>query len=88
MTAQPAQPADDSSVDPSADAHVGPQTNREGRLARLEPLAKAQERVASRAQLRCLGWSDDQIDHEIKYGRWHAPAWGVVALQKDRKSVV
>ena len=76
-----AQPADDSSADPSVDVHVGPQTNRKVRLARLEPLAKAQERVASRAQLRGLGWSDDQIDHEIKYGRWHAPAWGVVALQ-------
>ena len=35
----------------------------------------------SRSQLRGLGWSDSQIDHEIKYGRWHAPAWGVVALQ-------
>ena len=35
----------------------------------------------SRAQLRELGWTDGQIDHEIRYERWHAPAWGVVALQ-------
>ena len=35
----------------------------------------------SRGQLRSLGWSDSQIDHEIKYGRWHTPSWGVVALQ-------
>ena len=27
------------------------------------------------------GWTDGQIDHEIRYGRWHAPASGVVALQ-------
>jgi hypothetical protein len=60
---------------------VSPQTNRAGRLAQLAPLAKSQERVASRAQLRSLGWSDGQVDHEITYGRWHAPAWGVVAMQ-------
>ena len=37
--------------------------------------------MVSRRQLQALGWSDGQIDHEIRYGRWHAPAWGVVALQ-------
>jgi hypothetical protein len=76
-----ARPADDSSVDPSAEAPGRSQTNREVRLARLAPLAKAQERVASRVQLRGLGWSDGQIEHEIRYGRWHAPTWGVVAMQ-------
>lgn len=35
----------------------------------------------SRRQLRTLGWTDGQIDHEIRYGRWHAPVSGVVALQ-------
>ncbi len=60
---------------------VSPQTNRAGRLAQIAPLATSQERVVSRAQLRSLGWSDGQIDHEIAYGRWHAPAWGVVAMQ-------
>jgi hypothetical protein len=35
----------------------------------------------SRRQLRALGWTDGQVDHEIRYGRWHAPASGVVALQ-------
>ena len=57
------------------------QTNRKVRLAGIAALAQAQERVVSRRQLRALGWSDNQIDHEIRYGRWHAPAWGVVALQ-------
>ena len=76
-----AQPADDSSVDPSAEDHDGSQTNRKVRLAGIAALAQAQERVVSRRQLRALGWSDGQIDHEIRYGRWHAPAWGVVALQ-------
>jgi hypothetical protein len=37
--------------------------------------------VVSRAQLRSFDWTDSQIDHEIKYRRWHTPAWGVVALQ-------
>jgi len=76
-----AQPADDSSVDASAEIHVGPQTNRAVRLANLAPLAQQQEGVVSRRQLRALGWTDNQIDHEIKFGRWHAPARGVVALQ-------
>jgi hypothetical protein len=76
-----ALPADDSSADLSAETHVGPQTNRAVRLARLDPIAESQERVVSRAQLRLLGWTDSQIDHEITYGRWHTPAWGVVAMQ-------
>ena len=76
-----AQPANDSSVDASAEVHAGSQTNRADRLAGVLPLADLQERVVSRAQLRALGWSDSQIGHEIKSGRWHAPAWGVVALQ-------
>jgi hypothetical protein len=50
-------------------------------LARTASLAEAQGRVVSRRQLRSVGWSDSQIDHEIRYGRWHAPAWGVVAMQ-------
>ena len=76
-----AQPSDDSSVDASAELHAGPQTNRAVRLADIAALALAQDRVVSRRQLRAVGWSDSQIDHEIKYGRWHAPACGVVALQ-------
>lgn len=35
----------------------------------------------SRRQLRALGWTAGQVDHEIRYGRWHAPVSGVVALQ-------
>jgi hypothetical protein len=76
-----AQPADDSSVDPSVEKQAGSQTNREVRLAGLASLAADQDGVVSRAQLRACGWTDSQIDHEISYGRWHAPAWGVVALQ-------
>lgn len=51
------------------------------RLALLASLAEEQSQVVSRAQLHVVGWTDNQIDHEIRYGRWHAPAWGVVALQ-------
>jgi len=76
-----ALPADDSSDDHSARDPVGPQTNRAARLVRIGPLAQSQEQVVSRAQLQALGWSDNQVGHEIRYGRWHAPAWGVVALQ-------
>ena len=47
----------------------------------ISELARHQERVVKRRQLRALGWTDGQIDHEIRYGRWHAPAPGVVALQ-------
>jgi hypothetical protein len=76
-----ALPADDSSDDLSLTTPVGPQTNRSERLVGVASLAEAQERVVSRVQLRSLGWTDGQIDHEIAFGRWHAPAWGVVALQ-------
>jgi hypothetical protein len=76
-----AQPTGDSSVDASLEVPVRSQTNRADRLAKVVSLALAQERVVSRRQLRALGWSDSQIDHEINSGRWHAPAWGVVALQ-------
>jgi hypothetical protein len=76
-----AEPAADSSVDARVEVQVGSQTNRPVRLARLSDLAAAQDRVVSRSQLRALGWTDSQIDHELSYGRWHAPAWGIVALQ-------
>ena len=59
----------------------GPQTNRTGGWLGSPRSPSSQERVVLRAQLRSLGWSDNQIDHEITYGRWHAPACGVVALQ-------
>jgi hypothetical protein len=51
------------------------------RLVGIASLAVAQDRVLSRKQLRAVGWTDSQIDHEVRYGRWQAPAWGVVALQ-------
>jgi hypothetical protein len=76
-----AHPLDDSSEQPSRGLPVGPQTNRAERLASIAPVAAGQDGVVSRVQLRALGWTDHQIDHEIRYGRWHAPAWGVVALQ-------
>ena len=76
-----ALPADDSSECPSDGTQADAQTNRAGRLAGIAALALAQERVVSRAQLRSVGWSQNQIDHEIAFGRWHAPVRGVVALQ-------
>jgi len=76
-----ALPFDDSSEPLGGEPQVAAQTNRAERLARIAALATAQERVVSRSQLRGLGWSQGQIDHEISYGRWHAPAWGVVAMQ-------
>jgi hypothetical protein len=76
-----ALPTNDSSEALSREADAGPQTNRATRLGRIAALAGSQERVVSRAQLRSFDWTDSQIDHEIKYGRWHTPAWGVVALQ-------
>ena len=47
--------------------------------SRSPRLAGARRRLGP--SCAALGWTDGQIDHEIKYGRWHAPAWGVVALQ-------
>jgi hypothetical protein len=76
-----ALPSDDSSANPSLEKAVGPQTNRAARVARIASLAAAQEQVVARSQLKRFGWTDRQIDHEIRYGRWHAPASGVVALQ-------
>ena len=76
-----ALPADDSSADWAPKCRSAHRRIGRRRLAQIAPLATSQERVVSRAQLRSLGWSDGQIDHEITYGRWHAPAWGVVAMQ-------
>ena len=76
-----AQPADDSSESPSLGTRAAPQTNRRQRLARLAPLSQQQERVVSRRQLRALGWTGHQIEHEIAFGRWFGPAPGVIALQ-------
>jgi hypothetical protein len=76
-----AQPTDDSSESPSVGTPAAPQTNRGERLALLAKLAERQERVVSRRQLRALGWTGAQIEHEIAFGRWHAPSPGVIALQ-------
>jgi hypothetical protein len=74
-------PPDDSSVEGALGGPGKAQTNRAERLDGIAALAAMQQRVVSRRQLRMLGWTDGQIDHEIRYGRWHAPASGVVALQ-------
>lgn len=37
--------------------------------------------MVSRHQLHAAGWTGNQIEHEIAFGRWHNPAPGVVALQ-------
>lgn len=73
-------PDTDSSAPPSAENSRPPQTNRMGRLGRLETLAGAQDGVLTRAQLRALGWRDHQIDHEVRFGRWQRPAPGLVVL--------
>jgi hypothetical protein len=57
------------------------QTNRARRLAAVAWLAERQAGLLTRRQLRGLGWTDGQVDHEVRYGRWHAPARGVLALQ-------
>lgn len=54
---------------------------RQGRLASLSQVAADQLRVVSRDQLRCLGWSTPQVEHEIAAGRWSRVAPTVVALQ-------
>lgn len=56
-------------------------TDRASRLAALEDLAERQASVAARWQLRGLGWTPGQVDHEIGYGRWRVVAPSVVALQ-------
>jgi hypothetical protein len=76
-----AQPADDSSEGTSPATPARPQTNRQARLALIAPVAAQQERVVSRHQLRAAGWTGNQIEHEIAFGRWHNPAPGVVAMQ-------
>lgn len=55
-----------------------------GRLIRYEQLAELQRSqlgVLSRRQLRTLGWTRRQIDHEIAMGRWAVSAPEVICLQ-------
>lgn len=70
----------DSSDDVRRRGPAKPQTDRGMRLAGLGGLVERQAGMATRRQLRRLGWTDAQVDHEIRYGRWHAPVRGVVAL--------
>lgn len=81
MTAQPADDPGDSSETSSLETPARPQTNRQGRLARIAALAAQQNDVLSRHQLHAAGWTGNQIEHEIAFGRWHRAAPGVVALQ-------
>ncbi|MGH3587120.1 MAG: hypothetical protein ACRDQ0_12435, partial [Pseudonocardia sp.] len=48
-------------------------------MRRLADLTAQQAGLLSHAQLRRLGWSHDQIDHEIRTGRWARWAPTVVA---------
>src|SRR5687767_14026145 len=34
----------------------------------------------ARWQLRALGWTDKQIDHEVAIGRWQSPASGLLVV--------
>jgi len=59
------------------------QTNRgvrRVRLAGLGDLSQDQSQVASRGQLRALGWQQHQIDYEIHSARWQSAAPGVVVF--------
>ncbi len=49
-------------------------------MARIADLASRQSGVLARRQLREAGWTDDQVDHEIRFERWQQPAPGVVVL--------
>lgn len=73
-------PHSDSSASPSPEKPVRSQTNRRERLNRIGQVAALQSGVVTRRQLRALGWTDTQIDHELAYGRWQRPARGCVVL--------
>jgi hypothetical protein len=75
------QPTDDSSEPASLELPGKSQTNRAGRLAGIAHLTERQDGVVTRRQLRAAGWTSNQIEHEIAFGRWHSPAPSVVALQ-------
>jgi len=81
MRVMPDAPDPGSSADERRKLPQPRQTNRRDRLERLAPLAEQQVRVVSRAQLRALRWTPQQIIHEIRFGRWHLASPHVVALQ-------
>ena len=76
----PQRPDTHSSANPSGVSQARPQTNREQRLARLATLIATQAGVMARWQLRALGWTDKQIDHEVAIGRWQSPASGLLVV--------
>ena len=55
--------------------------SRGERLDAVAELGDRQLGILARRQLRAAGWTDGQIDHEIRFGRWTAPASGIVAMQ-------
>lgn len=70
----------DSSATSSGGSRSNPQTNRAGRLARVERLVEAQSGVLARRQLKDAGWSDRQISHEVDFERWQRPTPGVLVV--------
>jgi len=54
--------------------------SRERRLRDLRTLRHEQSAVVHRAQLRSLGWTPHQIQHEIDVGRWQATAPSVLVM--------
>ena len=70
----------DSSDNASVETRSNPQTNREGRLARVAGLVEVQAGVLARRQLREAGWSDRQIAHEVDFERWQRPTPGVLVV--------
>lgn len=63
-----------------------PRPCRTERVARLAGLSEQQSGLVSHAQLRRLGWSLAQVDHEIRTGRWARPAPTVVGLSTGELS--
>jgi hypothetical protein len=73
-------PTSDSSAASRPRSHDNSQTNRKERLARVASLATSRSGVLARRQLEAAGWTDSQIDHELRFERWQSPAPGLVVL--------
>jgi hypothetical protein len=78
----------DSSAPLSARSHSDPQTNRAGRLGRVSELVERQAGVLGRRQLVRLGWTENQIDHELRFDRWQSPVPGLVVLNTGTLSAL
>ena len=78
----------DSSESLSEGSDGDPQTNRAGRLGRVAEVVERQAGVLARRQLLRLGWTESQIDHELRFERWQSPVPGVVVVNTGALSVL